>query len=209
LRRRHAILPLGTPISALAHKRVMTKAVTQIRCGNMPCDILPPSSLYTPPSRPPPGVIPAHAGVTSTPRRYPCTRRRHVHPPASFLRTPPLRPPTGVIPVHAAVTSTPRRHPCTRRRHVHPRASSLYTPPSRPPTGVIPVHAAVTSTPGVIPAQAGILTRIALHKGCAVANNYAAIPSRHISYGKGDELRALKSLVWIRRICNSWRPCPD
>ena len=148
----------------------MTKAVTQIRCGNMPCDILPPSSLYTPPSRPPPGVIPAHAGVTSTPRRYPCTRRRHVHPPASFLRTPPLRPP-------------PLRHPCTRRRYVHP--------------------------PGVIPAQAGILTRIALHKGRTVANNYAAIPSRHISHGKGDELRVLKSLVWIRRICNSWRPCPD
>ena len=156
MRRRHAILPLGTPISALAHKRVMTKAVTQIRCGNMPCDILPPSSLYTPPSRPPPGVIPAHAGVTSTPRRY----------------------------------------PCTRRRHVHPRASSLYTPPSRPP-------------PGVIPAQAGILTRVALYEGRTVANNYAAIPSRHISYGKGDELRVLKSLVWIRRICNSWRPCPD
>ena len=29
---------LGTPISALAHKRVMTKTATQIRRGNMTCD---------------------------------------------------------------------------------------------------------------------------------------------------------------------------
>ena len=106
----------GNANRLLAHKWVKKKAVTQIHCGNMPCDILPPSSLYTPPSRPPPGVIPA---------------------------------------------------------------------------------------------QAGILTRVALYEGRTVANNYAAIPSRHISYGKGDELRVLKSLVWIRRICNSWRPCPD
>jgi len=40
-----------------------------------------------------PSVIPVHAGVTSTPRRYPCTRRRHVHPRASSLYTPPSRPP--------------------------------------------------------------------------------------------------------------------
>ena len=69
-------------------------------------------TLYTPALRPPTGVIPAHAAVTSTPRRHPCARRRYVHPP-------------GVIPAHAAVTSTHGRHPCTRRRYVHPPASFL------------------------------------------------------------------------------------
>ena len=38
-RRGKAILSLGTPISALAHKRVMTKTVARIRRGNMPCDV--------------------------------------------------------------------------------------------------------------------------------------------------------------------------
>jgi len=76
----------GNANRLLAHKWVKKKAVTQIHCGNMPCDILPPSSLYTPALRPPPGVIPVHAAVTSTHGRHPCTRRRHVHPPASFLR---------------------------------------------------------------------------------------------------------------------------
>jgi hypothetical protein len=80
----------------------------------------------------------------------------------------------------------PRRHPCTRRRYVH--------------HGVIPARAAVTSTPGVIPAKAGILTRISFYKGHTIVANYAAIPSRHISYGKGDGLCVLKSLVWIRAI---------
>jgi len=32
---------LGTPISVLAHKRIMTKIVTRIRIGIMPRDILP------------------------------------------------------------------------------------------------------------------------------------------------------------------------
>ena len=107
------------------------------------------------------------------PRRHPCTRRRYVHP---------------------------RRHSCTRRRHVHPPASFLYTPPLRPPrrhscTRRRYVH------PGVIPAKAGILTRIPFYKGHNIVANYAAIPSRHISYGKGDGLCVLKSLVWIRAIC--------
>jgi len=70
----------GNANRLLAHKWVKKKAVTQIHCGNMPCDILPPSSLYTPALRPPPGVIPVHAAVTSTHGRHPCTRRRHVHP---------------------------------------------------------------------------------------------------------------------------------
>jgi hypothetical protein len=65
---------------------------------------------------------------------------------------------------------------------------------------VIPVHAAVTSAPGVIPAQAGILTRVALYEGPTVVENYAGIPSRHISYGKCGELCVLQSLVWIRAI---------
>ena len=79
----------GNANRLLAHKWVKKKAVTQIHCGNMPCDILPPSSLYTPALRPPPGVMPAHAAVTST-------------PPPSSLYTPPLRPP-------------PRRHSCAGR----------------------------------------------------------------------------------------------
>jgi hypothetical protein len=33
------LIPLGTPISALAHKRVTTNTVTQVRCGNTPCDL--------------------------------------------------------------------------------------------------------------------------------------------------------------------------
>ena len=132
---------LGTPISALAHKRVRKKTGTRIRHGIMPRDTLPPSSLYTPPLRP---------------------------SPASSLHTPPLRP-------------SP--------------ASFLYTPPSRPPSGVIP-------------AQAGILTRVVLYEGLTVVDNYAEIPSRHISYGKCGELCVLQSLVWIRAIYNSWRPCP-
>ena len=89
----------------------------------------------------------------------------------------------------------PRRHPCTRRRYVH--------------HGVIPARAAVTSTPGVIPAKAGILTRISFYKGHTIVANYAATQSRHISYGKRDELCVLKSLVWIRAICKSKRPYPD
>jgi len=104
--------PLGTPISALAYKRVKKKTGTRIRHGNMPCDIPPPSSLHTPPSR---------------------------QPPASFLYTPPSRPsPT----------------------------SFLYTPPSRP-------------LPGVIPAKAGILTRISFYKGHTIVANYAATLHDH------------------------------
>ncbi|OQB32317.1 MAG: hypothetical protein BWY07_01939 [Candidatus Hydrogenedentes bacterium ADurb.Bin170] len=157
----------------------MTKVVTQIRCGNMPCDILPPS---------------------------PCTRRRYVHPPASFLRTPPLRPP-------------PLRHPCTRRRYVHPPGvipaqaavsppppSSLHTPPLRPPPASFLHTPPSRPSSGVIPAKAGILTRISFYKGRAATNNYAAISSRHISYGKCDGLCVLKSLVWIRAICKPKRP---
>ena len=98
------------------------------------------------------------------------------------------------IPAHTAVTSTLRRL-CARRRYVHHPASFLYTPPSRPPSGVIP-------------AQAGILTRVVLYEGLTVVDNYAEIPSRHISYGKCGELCVLQSLVWIRAIYNSWRPCP-
>ena len=40
-------------------------------------------------------------------------------------------------------------------------------PPLRPPSGVM------AASPGVIPAQAGILTRGAIYKGHAVAVNYA------------------------------------
>ena len=82
------------------------------------------------------------------PLRHPCTRRRYVHP--------------GVIPAHAAVTSIPRRHSCTRRRYVPPRRHSC-TRRRYVHHGVIPVRAAVTSTPGVIPAKAGILTRISFY----------------------------------------------
>jgi len=96
---------LGTPISALAHKRVRKKTGTRIRHGIMPRDTLPPSSLYTPPLRPSP------ASSLHTPPLRPS--------PASFLHAPPSRPSPGVIPVHAAVTST--------------TASFLHTPPLRPP----------------------------------------------------------------------------
>ena len=131
---------LGTPISALAHKRVMMKTSH-------------PDSPRKYVLRHVPGVIPAHAA-------------RYVHPP-------------GVIPAHAAVTST---------------------------LGVIPAHAARYVHPGVIPAKAGILTRISFYKGPAVVVNCAGIPSRHLSYAKCDELYILKSLVWIRAICKPKRP---
>ena len=57
---------LGTPISALAHKRVMMKTSH-------------PDSPRKYVLRHVPGVIPAHAAVMSP-------LRRHAHPPASFLR---------------------------------------------------------------------------------------------------------------------------
>jgi len=98
----------------------------------------------------------------------------HWHPSGSGKRQP-FQPAAEICPATYSI-----RHPCIRRCYVSP-------PPSRPP-------------PGVIPAQAGILTRISLYKGRTVTNNYAAIPSRHTSYGKGDELCVLKSLVWIRAI---------
>jgi len=44
-----AVLPLGTPISALAHKRVMTDAFTRIRYGILPCDIPPKNIEHTRP----------------------------------------------------------------------------------------------------------------------------------------------------------------
>ena len=37
----------GNANRLLAHKRVMTKAVTQIHCGNMPCDIPPKNIVLT------------------------------------------------------------------------------------------------------------------------------------------------------------------
>jgi len=67
-------------------------------------------------------------------------------------------------------------------------------------------HVAVTSTSGVIPAKAGILTRVALDEGRAVVVNCAGIPSKHISYAKRVELCALKSLMWIRAMGDSKRP---
>jgi len=158
---------LGTPISALAHKRVMKKTVTRIHRGIMPRGTLPPSSLHTPP-------------VTSTPASFLHTPPVTSTSPASFLHTPPLRPPP---------------------------ASFLHTPPVTSTPGVIPAHAArYVHPPGVIPAKAGILTRISFYKGPAVVVNCAGIPSRHLSYAKCDELYILKSLVWIRAICKPKRP---
>ena len=60
---------------------------------------------------------------------------------------------SSISPTHDAVIAP-------FRRYVHPPVSFLRTPPLRPP-------------PGVIPAQAGILTRVAFYKGHAVAVNYA------------------------------------
>ena len=108
--------PLGTPISALAYKRVKKKTGTRIRHGNMSYDMS----------------------------------------PASFLHIPPLRPPSGVI-----------------------------------------------------PAKAGILTRITFYEGPAVVVNCAGIPSRHLSYAKCNELCVPKSLVRIMAMGNSRRPYPD
>ena len=65
---------------------------------------------------------------------------------------------------------------------------------------VVSALSVIPPPPPVIPAKAGILTRGAISKGSAIVANYAAIPSRHISYGKGDGLCVLKSLVWIRAI---------
>jgi hypothetical protein len=64
----------------------------------------------------------------------------------------------------------------------------------------------MAASPGVIPAQAGILTRDVIYKGHAVAVNYAE---------KSFEVRiilclyVLKSLVWIRAMCRARRPYPD
>jgi len=70
---------LGTPISALAHKRVRKKTGTRIHRRIMPRDALPPSSLYTPPLRPSPASS-LHTPPLRPPRRHSCTRRRYVHP---------------------------------------------------------------------------------------------------------------------------------
>ena len=64
----------------------------------------------------------------------------------------------------------------------------------------------VTPAPLVIPAKAGILTRVALDEGRAVVVNCAGILSKHISYAKHVELCALKSLMWIRAMGDSKRP---
>jgi predicted short-subunit dehydrogenase-like oxidoreductase (DUF2520 family) len=64
----------------------------------------------------------------------------------------------------------------------------------------------VTPAPLVIPAKAGILTRVALDEGRAVVVNCAGILSKHISYAKRVELCALKSLMWIRAMGDSKRP---
>ena len=116
---------------------------------------------------------------THPPLRHSCAGRRYVHPRRHSCTRRPLRPPPASF-LHTPPLRSPRRHPCTRRRYVHP--------------------------PGVIPAKAGILTRISFYKGPAVVVNCAGIPSRHLSYAKCDELYILKSLVWIRAICKPKRP---
>ena len=126
------------------------------------------------------------------PLRHPCTRRRYVHP--------------GVIPAHAAVTSTPPASSLHTPPLRPPPASFLHTPPLRPPPASFLHTPPSRPSSGVIPAKAGILTRISFYKGRAATNNYAAISSRHISYGKCDGLCVLKSLVWIRAICKPKRP---
>ena len=60
---------LGTPISALAHKRIMAIMVTRTRCGNMPCDMPPPSVRHTTLS-----LLPS-AVMSPPPRRHSCLRR--------------------------------------------------------------------------------------------------------------------------------------
>ena len=97
-----------------------------------------------------------------------------------------LRYSSSISPTHDAVIAP-------FRRYVHLPAPSLYTPALRPPFGVIP-------------AKAGILTRVALDEGRAVVVNCAGIPSRHFSSTKCVELCALKSLMWIRAKCHSKRP---
>ena len=71
------------------------------------------------------------------------------------------------------------------------------------------VHAAVTSASGVIPAKAGILTRITFYEGHAVVVNCAGIPSRHLSYAKCNELCVPKSLVRIMAMGDSRHPYPN
>ena len=81
-----------------------------------------------------------------------------------------LRYSSSISPTHDAVIAP-------FRRYVHLPAPSLYTPALRPPFGVIP-------------AKAGILTRVALDEGRAVVVNCAGIPSRHFSFAKCVELCA-------------------
>ena len=78
----------------------------------------------------------------------------------------------------------------------HTRPCHFSLPPLRPP-------------PGVIPAQAGILTRDVIYKGHTVVNNHAGTPSRHQLNTECKDLCVLQPLVWIRTICRSRRPYPD
>jgi len=136
---------LGTPISALAHKRVMKKTVTRIHRGIMPRGTLPPSSLHTPP-------------VTSTPASFLHTPPVTSTSPASFLHTPPVTSTPGVIPGHAARYVHPGVIPAHAARYVHP--------------GVIPAKAGILTRisfykgPAVVVNCAGIPSRHLSYAKC-------------------------------------------
>ena len=85
----------------------------------------------------------------------------------------------------------------------HTRSCHFSLPTLRPPSGVM------AASPGVIPAQAGILTRDVIYKGHTVVNNHAGTPSRHQLNTECKDLCVLQPLVWIRTICRSRRPYPD